>query len=113
MPKISSITFAAVFVATLLPTQSQAAPVDDFCTNMGSIARTIMKARQHDIAMSKMMAFINTNKSFQNRIIQTASKKMLIEAYGRPDFSVEENQLEAIQSFGNEVEHSCYKEMTQ
>lgn len=83
------------------------ADADDACPSIGELARTVMKLRQHDVALSKVIAVVDTLDDAGGR---KAGKALVMLAYQQPDFSSEEMQASAIAEFGNAAELACYSD---
>lgn len=69
------------------------------CAEIGSLAHTIMEARQSGTPMSRVMEIL---EDFP------AAPPLVIAAYGTPRFSTKSYQAEAASDFRNEVEVLCY-----
>ncbi len=64
-----------------------------------------MTKRQADFPMSTLMQSIDG----VDEATRPLARLLIIMAYQKPDFSVEENQQEAVAEFRNQAELSCYQ----
>ncbi len=72
------------------------------CEYIGTIAETIMKARQSDRPMSKLMAVIDQYE-------MPSVKPIVVAAYQEPSYSSDSYKQKAIAEFRNTVELACYE----
>ncbi|MGR9415884.1 hypothetical protein [Rhizobium leguminosarum] len=103
---MKSLSSTACIAASCIVALVTPAKAEDKCKAIGELARVIMTKRQADTPMSAMMQVIDavTDKAMGN-----LARQLAILAYQQPDFSVEENQNDAIAEFGNQAELVCYQ----
>ncbi|MEY9780357.1 hypothetical protein [Sinorhizobium fredii] len=106
-PLSATSCIAATCIVFALATSAKADDANTFCKSIGETARLIMERRQADVPMSAMMQAIDGSKAPE--AVGKFGRELVILAYQKPDFSVEENQNEAIAEFVNEVELACYQ----
>lgn len=96
-----------ILAALLSATVTAAHAEEHICESFGKLAETIMKARQSDMPLNKMMSAIPK----MNESIQPIARTMILEAYDGPKYSSSEYQQRAMASFRNDAELACYKGM--
>jgi hypothetical protein len=108
MRTLITLTCAA-FIGCIIPAKAES--LSEQCKAYGKYARTVMDGRQQEVPMSQLMDVLDTSRD-----ISEAGKNMLrslvIAAYEQPAFSTEKNKRNAVASFGNAAEVSCYKGAT-
>ena len=79
---------------TLVATVAQA----DTCTKIYDFAETMMAQRQKGVSIVKMM---NTT---DNKIL----KRIIRQAYARPQYAMPENRTDAVERFANDISLQCF-----
>lgn len=106
MRALSATACIAATCVFALATSAKADDAATICKAIGETARLIMERRQADVPMSEMIQAIDGIKGPES--VGKFGRELVIMAYQKPDFSVEDNQREAIAEFGNEMELACY-----
>jgi hypothetical protein len=101
MKKILFIGFILVF---LMASFSYA---EDQCKIIGELAETIMKKRQEGVDLTTMLNIAGSEGT--SEAVANVSRKLVIIAYGHPEYSTEEYKQRAIRKFKTEVMIECYK----
>jgi hypothetical protein len=76
------------------------------CKSLEKFARSIMKARQSDIPMSKVYESI---KSEDNPQLEQALQQMVVDVYSLPSFSSQQMKEKMINDYGNQAFLECIK----
>ena len=100
-----------IALAITLPFSVQAKEVSvglEFCKPIHSLAETIMKQRQDGAPMVEMLEIINSS---DNEATKPVVITMIEEAYDTPRYHTPENQIRAIQDFGNDTFKICMDAM--
>mgnify|MGYP000040441913 FL=1 len=92
---LKAITLALTLVATPL-----AAETKDTCLSVGTLATSVMQARQAGVDLGRAMEIAGDSSSIQ---------AMVLMAYGEPRFSTDEYQQNAVADFANTWMLSCYE----
>lgn len=82
---------------------------DSLCQEVGSLAVTIMKARQIGVPMSEMMKAMNIKGAQPEK--NELARYIVAEAYKKPAYSTKKAQKRAQDDFRNEQELICYENM--
>lgn len=77
----------------------------DTCDLVNKLAHSIMDARQRGVDMAEAMRLANESE------IADLIKPIIIAAYEKPRYSVEENQRNAVTDFKNSVYLVCVKSL--
>jgi hypothetical protein len=101
MKKILFIGFILVF---LMASFSYA---EDQCRILGELAETIMTKRQNGVDLIEMLDTVERQNSPSE--VKNVTKKLIISAYDRGEYSSEEYKQRAIRRFKTKVMVECYK----
>ena len=85
------------------PSLGQEITVDTLCASFGDVAEVVMQARQMEIPLSEILANIEEGGD-PNGLI----RKVILDAYAKPAYSIPENQQEAAAQFRNHWELQCF-----
>lgn len=79
----------------------------DPCLQYSDLAEQIMKSRQSEVPMAKLVSTFNEwdGNSAQKQLV----KELIIDAYERPAFRTPENQSHEVVEFQNKVYLACTK----
>lgn len=102
---MKTIKAALILAAMLAPSVARAE--GDICAEIGELAQTIMKGRQSGAVMSEMIAAATRIDGPQP--MKDLAVAMIREAFVTPQFSVDENRVEAALQFRNANELACYQ----
>lgn len=75
----------------------------ELCMVLGDVAEGVMSARQELVPMSVLVEMVPSDD-----LVEEIIHAIVIDAYGRPAFSVPDNQRRAVMEFRSEIEHACY-----
>lgn len=85
----------------------------DSCEGLYEFAQVAMMARQTGKSIVEIKKVIRGNTPDMGDADQAVARAVMMivleEAYETPRFSIEKNQIEAIQDFANEKALNCYK----
>lgn len=76
------------------------------CGRIAGLAESIMKARQADVSLSKMLEIARKG---DNTALNAASEEMVIDAYGFNVYTYESVKQKAISGFREFAERRCLK----
>lgn len=79
----------------------------DPCLWVSNLAERIMKSRQNEVPMAKIMGVVSSGEAPAE--MRKIAKSMVIDAYESPAYSVEENKAKAVSKFQNEMYLACVK----
>lgn len=94
-----------IIAAMALATQPAQETLDQKCGAIGTMAEAVMKSRQFEVPMSKVMA--STDK-YASPLRETL-RDMIRQAYSRPSYYTPEAKADEVNRFRNEWEAACYK----
>jgi translation initiation factor 2B subunit (eIF-2B alpha/beta/delta family) len=77
----------------------------EFCTNIEAVARSVMKARQSNVSMTKVMKIVADHFPNDNGLM----RKIVIQAYEKPLYSTAEYQEREAEEYANHWAMLCYK----
>lgn len=97
---MKKVILILLFVFLSFNVYAESKDIDEICGNASEMAEAIMKARQNNAPMRKIM-----NSAPENKLI----KIMIKDAYSQPRMNVEENQQDMITDFGNKYYKQCLK----
>lgn len=80
--------------------------LDDKCEAIGSLAESIMRARQSEVAMSAMMKRLA--EIFPASMMPDV-RNIIRAAYANPSYSSPEGKADQVVRFRNEWEAACYE----
>lgn len=80
----------------------------EFCTNIEGMARSVMKARQSNVSMTKIMKIMADHFPDDNGLM----RKIVIQAYEKPLYSTAEYQEREIDEYANHWAMLCYKALS-
>ena len=98
---------ASILAASPAFAESTASSSSDPCEWVSTIAESIMKARQDEKPMAKVMAVFENGDAAPP--VKKLMKQMVIEAYEERAMSAPENKAKAVARFQNEMYLSCVK----
>lgn len=101
--KIKAIVLAAAMLGS--PAYAQSAVPVELCSTIATLAENIMTARQANIPLADMMAVVNVS----DPDIQKIAIAVVLEAYKQPVMRSNNTREQAIDSFKNAVEITCYR----
>lgn len=81
----------------------------DPCLWVSNLAESIMKSRQNEAPMAKVMGVFSGGDAPDE--IKKVMKDMVIDAYESPAFSSDANKAKAVAQFQNEMYLACVKAM--
>jgi hypothetical protein len=108
MRTLITITCAA-FIGCIIPAKAESLSAQ--CKAYGEYARTVMGSRQQEMPMSKLIDLIDASRDM-DEAGKNVLRSLIIAAYEQPAFSTEKYKRNAVASFGNAAEVSCYKGAT-
>lgn len=79
----------------------------DPCLWVSNLAERIMKSRQNEVPMAKIMGVVSGGEAPDE--MKKIMKDMVIDAYETPAFSTETNKAKAISQFQNDMYLGCVK----
>ena len=79
----------------------------DPCLWVSNLAERIMKSRQNEVPMAKIMGVVSGGDG--SKEMKLIMKSMVIDAYETPAFSTETNKAKAISQFQNDMYLGCVK----
>lgn len=79
---------------------------EDRCTDLISLANSIMTSRQRGMPIEKVIDIIKDTETKEE--VKNATIKLIVEAYKEPRYSVKKNQDNAILDFSNRLGVICY-----
>lgn len=79
----------------------------DPCLWVSTLAERIMKSRQNEVPMAKIMGVVSGGDG--SKEMKLIMKSMVIDAYETPAFSTETNKAKAISQFQNDMYLGCVK----
>lgn len=79
----------------------------DPCLWVSNIAERIMKSRQNEVPMAKIMGVVSGGEAPDE--MKKIMKDMVIDAYETPAFSTDTNKAKAISQFQNDMYLGCVK----
>lgn len=79
----------------------------DPCLWVSNLAERIMKSRQNEVPMAKIMGVFSGGEAPDE--IKKIMKDMVIDAYDSPAFSADVNKAKAVAKFQNEMYLACVK----
>ena len=85
------------------PSLGQEVTVDTLCASFGDVAEVTMKARQMEIPLSEVLSKIDEGEDPRGLL-----RKIVLDAYSKPAYSMLENQQKAISQFRNHWELQCF-----
>lgn len=97
-----------VVVSFLCLTAGPAFAQEDFCLEMGGIARTIMDMRQTGVPIDRSIKSIGAIKPPTEEIGATV-RAMIVDAYDEPRYSTPAMQDRAVTEFANRTTVDCLK----
>lgn len=89
-----------ILALALIASMPATAQVSEFCKEINEISETIMKKRQNGVQMIALL-----NIAGDNEIV----KKIIMDAYDVPMYSVEANKEREIVNFANQWLSACIK----
>ena len=99
----------ALLAALILPLSASASDENtDRCAQYSDFAGNVMKSRQNEVAISKLMKI--AKESFDAKYLHTYTD-VIVEAYSKPAYSTEKYKTSAIEKFKTKYYLSCYKTM--
>ena len=75
------------------------------CEAMGRLAENVMKLRQQEKPLTVVLKQVVGATS--DEAVKPLIRFVILEAYARPAFSVEENKTLAVAKFRNDIEFAC------
>lgn len=103
--------WSALVIATTLPFSAQANDTSvalEMCKPIHRLAETIMERRQEGTSLVKMLEIANSSDM---EGVKAFAILMVEEAYASTRFHTRENQLRAVQDFGNDNFKLCMELM--
>ena len=85
------------------PSLGQEVTVDTLCASFGEVAEVTMLARQMEIPLSEVLSNIEEGGDPSGLL-----RKIILDAYSKPAYSIPENQQEAAAQFRNHWELQCF-----
>ena len=89
--------------------------VTELCEKIEWYAGIIMTNRQNGMSMSESIRVLNNTKSNNDetisKVVKQVAEQIIIDAYDVPEYSVYENQNEAINDFKNQQFRACYRSL--
>ena len=79
----------------------------DPCLWVSNLAERIMKSRQNEVPMAKIMGVVSGGEAPDE--MKKIMKDMVIDAYESPAFSADVNKANAVSKFQNEMYLACVK----
>jgi hypothetical protein len=90
----------ALILVTLLASPVMA---DDFCTNMYSVGKSVMTARQNGVPLPEMM------KLLESTDLVGTMQPIIVEAYSHPVYTTQSIRKRTIDEFANSLHLECLK----
>lgn len=100
MKKFIFAAAAMLMVPTAVSAQSTS-----LCSEIGSLAGSIMEARQNNMSKTQVMSLVERNAVY-NLVVS-----LIDLAYSVPVYPTQEMKFTAIISFENQAEYICYESM--
>lgn len=85
------------------PSLGKEVTLDMLCASLGEVAEVTMQARQMEVPVSKVLSNIPKDGDPDGFL-----RKVILDAYSKPAYSIPENQQEAISQFRNHWELQCF-----
>ena len=95
-----------VAALVIMVSASSVSANDEFCSDVGGLARDVMEFRQMGVPMSKVMGALANGSDVE---FNGVMKNMIIEAYEYSQYSTKSVAESRINKFGNDWELNCYK----
>lgn len=92
-----------MFITSLLLASSLAS----LCPSIGSLASTVMEARQKSIPMSSVLKAVENSDASEE--VKELGRQMVVEAYSTGLYNTDIYKNLTIKEFSNKYESACYR----